>query len=87
VRISAHGDGARVKLIVEDGGAPVSDDFLEMAFTAEGQVAAKGQLGARYSRGLGLFAARLAADAIGAQVLAVSPPSGSGNAFELSIAR
>ncbi|MES1173675.1 MAG: HAMP domain-containing sensor histidine kinase [Myxococcales bacterium] len=87
VRVSAHGDGALMKLLVEDGGAPVSSDFLDKAFTAEGQVSAKGQVGARYSRGVGLLAARLAAEAAGAQVRAVSPPSGSGNAFELSIAR
>ena len=49
-------------------------------------MSAKGQVGARYSRGIGLYAARLAAEASGAEVRAVAPPSGSGNAFELSIA-
>ena len=87
VRVSARSDGPRVTLLVEDGGTAVAGEFKEKAFTAEGQVAAKGQVGARYSRGVGLFAARLAADAVGAQVRAVSPPSGVGNAFELSIAR
>lgn len=87
VRVSAHSDGPRVTLLVEDGGAAVAGDFQERAFSAEGQVSAKGQVGARYSRGIGLFAARLAAESAGAQVRAVSPPSGTGNAFELSIAR
>ena len=87
VRISAHIEGPRVVLLVEDGGAPVATDFRDKAFTAEGQVSAKGLVGARYSRGIGLFAARLAAEAAGAQVRAVPPPSGSGNAFELSVAR
>ncbi len=87
VRVSARVDNERVALLVEDGGAPVAADFQERAFSAEGQVSAKGQVGARYSRGVGLFAARLAAEAAGAQVRAINPPSGSGNAFELSIAR
>ena len=87
VRVSARVEGPRLLLLVEDGGTPVSTDFLEKAFSAEGQVSSKGQVGARYSRGIGLYAARLAAEASGASVRAISPPSGSGNAFELSIAR
>jgi len=87
VRLSVRAEPSRVALLVEDGGATVSDEFKDKAFTAEGQVSAKGQVGARYSRGIGLFAARLAAEASGAEVRAVAPPSGSGNAFELSIAR
>jgi signal transduction histidine kinase len=86
VRVSARSEPSRVVLLVEDGGARVAAEFLDQAFTAEGQVSAKGQLGARYSRGIGLYAARLAAQASGAEVHAVAPPSGSGNAFELSIA-
>jgi two-component system sensor histidine kinase SenX3 len=87
VKISARVDGDRVRLLVEDGGAAVSPEYLEQAFSAEGQVSAKGQIGARYSRGIGLFAARLAADSAGATVSAVPAPSGTGNAFELSIVR
>ncbi len=87
VRVSAKTSGERVVLLVEDGGAPVAPEYIEKAFSAEGQVAAKGLVGARYSRGIGLFAARLAADAAGAQVRAVPPPKGPGNAFELSISR
>src|SRR5450432_3165402 len=87
VRVSAHLEGPRVVLLVEDGGAAVAADFQDRAFTAEGQVSAKGLVGARYSRGVGLYAARLAAQAAGAQVRAVPAPSGVGNAFELSVAR
>ncbi len=87
VRISARVEDARVAVLVEDGGAAVAPELQEKAFTAAGQVSAKGLIGARYSRGLGLYAARLAADAAGAQVRAVAPPSGAGNAFELSVAR
>ncbi len=78
---------ARVVVLVEDRGAPVSSEFSEQAFTAEGQLLAKGLVGARYSRGLGLFAARLAAEAAGAQVRAVPRPGTPGNAFELVITR
>ncbi|HWZ91535.1 MAG TPA: HAMP domain-containing sensor histidine kinase [Polyangiaceae bacterium] len=87
VKISTRVEGERVLVLVEDGGVPVAPDFHDKAFSAEGQVAAKGLVGARYSRGVGLFAARLAADAAGARVRAVTPPSASGNAFELSVAR
>jgi signal transduction histidine kinase len=87
VRISARSEGKVTLLSIEDGGAAVASDFLERAFSAEGQVSAKGLVGARYSRGVGLFAARLAADTAGAEVRAVAPPSGKGNAFELRIAR
>jgi signal transduction histidine kinase len=87
VRVSARVDGERVLLLVEDGGSPVSADFLDKAFSAEGQVSAKGLVGARYSRGVGLFAARLAADAAGAKVRALAASSPAGNTFELSIAR
>ena len=87
VRVSVRLEGPRVVLLVEDGGAPVAADLRDKAFTAEGQVSSKGSVGARYSRGVGLYAARLAAEAAGAQVRAVPAPSGSGNAFELSVAR
>lgn len=87
VRISVRVEPGSVVLLIEDGGVPISPDFWEKAFSAEGQVSAKGLLGARYSRGVGLYAARLAADAAGAEVRAVAPPSGAGNAFELSVAR
>ncbi len=86
VRVSARTEGSRVVVLVEDNGAKVAAEFEEKAFTAEGQVSAKGQVGARYSRGIGLYAARVAAEAAGAEVRAVAPPGGSGNAFELSIA-
>ncbi|HEX3776183.1 MAG TPA: HAMP domain-containing sensor histidine kinase [Polyangiaceae bacterium] len=87
VKVSTKASGDRTLLVVEDGGAPIAPEFMERAFSAEGQVSAKGLVGARYSRGVGLYAARLAADAAGATVRAIAPPSGTGNAFELSIAR
>jgi signal transduction histidine kinase len=87
VRVSVQVEGPRVVLLVEDGGTAVTADYEERAFTAEGQVSAKGLVGARYSRGIGLYAARLAAEAAGAHVRSVTAPNGTGNAFELSVAR
>jgi K+-sensing histidine kinase KdpD len=86
VRVLTRLEGSRVVLRVEDGGAKVGDDFQHQAFTAEGQLAAKGQLGARYSRGLGLYAARLAAEAARAELCVVNAANSGGNAFELSVA-
>ncbi|HEY4103249.1 MAG TPA: HAMP domain-containing sensor histidine kinase [Polyangiaceae bacterium] len=87
VKVSAKSSGDRTLLLVEDAGAAIAPEFLEHAFSAEGQVSAKGLVGARYSRGVGLFAARLAAEAAGATVRAIPASGGAGNAFELSIAR
>jgi signal transduction histidine kinase len=53
---------------IRDGGAPVAHDLRESAFSAKGQISAKTNGGGRYSRGLGLFAATIAADAAGARI-------------------
>jgi signal transduction histidine kinase len=66
---------------VNDSGAPLSHDMGEAAFTAEGQLSTKNVSGGRYSRGLGLYAARIAAGVAGARVR-----SGiAGSRFELCI--
>ena len=87
VRVSMRLEPNHAIVVVEDGGAPVSSEFLDDAFTAQGQLLAKGLVGARYSRGLGLYSARLAAEAANAQVRAVPRSGTPGNAFELVIAR
>lgn len=57
----------------------------EAPFTAAGQVQAKSAPTGRYSRGLGLYCAGLAAAAGHAVVRAIEPPPGARNAFELAI--
>lgn len=53
---------------VNDSGSPLAKDVGDAAFTAEGQLSTKNVSGGRYSRGLGLYAARIAADIAGARV-------------------
>lgn len=61
---------------VTDAGPPLDGELLERAFTAEGQLVSKGLAAGRYGRGLGLYAARLAADAVGARLRAETTPDG-----------
>lgn len=68
-------------VLVEDAGPRLSEDMQERAFTAAGQLGAKRRGGGRYSNGLGLFCARICAEAAGARVRAVSSPTG--NVFEV----
>jgi signal transduction histidine kinase len=68
---------------VRDGGVPVASGLRQVAFSAEGQVAAKTNGGGRYSRGLGLFAATIAAEAAGARVEATEQDGH--NVFLLSV--
>lgn len=53
---------------VTDSGVPLSPEVGEQAFSAEGQLSTKNVSGGRYSRGLGLYAARVAAGIAGATV-------------------
>lgn len=82
VRVTLRVDGAHAIVRVEDRGAPLSDELREQAFTAAGQLSAKSAAGGRYSRGLGLFAARVAAGSARASIRSVSVED-TGNAFEL----
>jgi signal transduction histidine kinase len=68
VTVRASRDGSEVVLGVRDSGVPLSRDVGEQAFTAEGQLSTKNVAGGRYSRGLGLYAARIAASVAGARV-------------------
>lgn len=74
-----------VVLRVEDGGAALDAALARDAFTAAGQLRAKSSRGGRYSGGLGLFCARVCAEASGARLEAT--PSAAGNVFELSAPR
>src|SRR5215216_3056697 len=68
VSVRASREGAELIVGVADSGVPVSRDVGEQAFTAEGQLSTKNVSGGRYSRGLGLYAARIAAGVAGARV-------------------
>jgi signal transduction histidine kinase len=68
VRVAASREDDTVVIRVQDSGAPLAQDMGEQAFTAEGQLSSKNVSGGRYSRGLGLYAARIAADVAGAVV-------------------
>lgn len=68
VTVQARREGSEVLVGVMDSGVPLSPDMGEQAFTAEGQLSTKNISGGRYSRGLGLYAARIAADVAGATV-------------------
>ncbi len=85
--LSVEGRGERVIVRVDDGGEPPPPALAEAVFTAVGQIEGKTKPGGRYSRGLGLMAARLAAERGGATVAAVAARDGYRSAFELSLRR
>jgi len=85
VTVTATTEGRRVCVRVCDNGTSLTDDNRESAFTAEGQVAAKARTNSRYSRGMGLYCARLAAKLCGAEVSVLENSSGTGNTFQLSL--
>jgi signal transduction histidine kinase len=85
VTVTASAEGESVCVQVRDAGAALTDDTRESAFTALGQVAAKTRSNSRYSRGMGLYCARLAASLCGAEIRVLSNASGIGNTFQLSL--
>lgn len=86
VRIALDASGTEYVVRVRDGGMPLSEQLRDEGFTARGQLVAKSARGGRYSRGLGLFSARVAALAAGARVQAITDADGA-NVFELIVAK
>ena len=86
VSVTASVEGKHVCVLVRDSGTSLTEEIREIAFTAEGQVAAKGRANSRYSRGMGLYCARLAAKLCGAEIVVLDAPAG-GNTFQLSLPR
>lgn len=78
--LGAKGD---VSVIVTDSGTPLGPEDRERSFLAAGQLSAKTNGSGRYSRGLGLFVAKLAAEAAGARVTASTV--GNKNRFTLTM--
>jgi signal transduction histidine kinase len=68
VTVTARGESDQAVLVVSDTGAPLAPDLGEKAFSAAGQLASKSVSGGRYSRGLGLYAARVAAEVAGVTI-------------------
>ncbi|HMJ13054.1 MAG TPA: HAMP domain-containing sensor histidine kinase [Polyangiaceae bacterium] len=86
VHVSLQSSGSDYVVRVEDGGMPLSEQLRTEGFTARGQLVAKSARGGRYSRGLGLFSARVSAEAAGAKVRAATDSPDS-NLFELVLPR
>jgi signal transduction histidine kinase len=68
---------------VSDDGDPLPVEFREIVFGPDGQIASKRHPLGRYSRGLGLYAAAIAAELSGARVRAAATGEGA-SLFELS---
>jgi signal transduction histidine kinase len=83
IRIELRAVDSLCLFTIFDGGAPIIQELRETAFSATGQIAAKNKGGGRYSRGLGLFAATIAADAAGAHIQALDEDGH--NKFQLSV--
>jgi len=83
VRVAVRVDEGTVVVTVADDGQRLAPELAEEAFTARGQTRTKTLSGGRYSRGLGLFCARVCADSSGARV--ASSAGAAGNVFELRL--
>jgi K+-sensing histidine kinase KdpD len=81
VELSAGTKGEAI-VSITDSGTVLGPEEREKAFLAAGQLAAKTNGNGRYSRGLGLYVAKLAAEAVGAKVVAST--HGQRNRFTMS---
>lgn len=85
VRVAAEVGPVEIALVVEDRGLAIPAALKDVAFSPQGQVNRKSRSNCRYSRGLGLFSARLAASLCGGR-LEVSGAAGvEGNEFRLAL--
>lgn len=84
VRFIVRKAGARVVVSVEDDGMPIAPELHEVIFTREGQVKGRSQEQGRYSRGLGLYIAAVAAKLAGGKPRATATLTG--NALQLDLA-
>jgi signal transduction histidine kinase len=72
-----------VRVAVRDRGTPLDRTQPTRMFEAAGQIAAKTELVGRYSRGLGLMSAKLAAVAAGLELGIAPAEDGYANVFQL----
>lgn len=83
VHVSASVQPGSVEVLVADRGLPVPASLRDVAFSAVGQVESKTQSNCRYSRGLGLFCARVAACLCGGSIEANGDDGVQGSTFRL----
>lgn len=86
VRISLEEDADECRVLVRDDGTPLNEQIIEAAFTAVGQITSKSLRGGRYSRGLGLYCARVCADLAGTGA-AFRPDEAGVNTFVFTLPR
>lgn len=84
VKISGRRDPGGFAVLIADSGSRLSSEGVS-PFTAAGQVQAKSVPHGRYSRGLGLYCAGLAAAVAHCTLRMAEPPTGMNNAFEIVI--
>jgi signal transduction histidine kinase len=85
VRFIVRKTGSRVVVSVEDDGVPIAPELHEVIFTREGQVKGRSQEQGRYSRGLGLYIAGVAAKFAGGKPKAVATLTGNSLQLELAL--
>ena len=66
--VRVYQDGAHVVIEVQDAGEAIAPELREGAFTLAGQKDLKGRLDGRYSRFVGLFAAKVVLDGVGGSI-------------------
>lgn len=84
VKLSIRVDGSSATIEVRDRGPVLASAGAHSPFSAIGQLMTKHHAEGRYSRGLGLYCAKIAADVAGATLSARAAPDG-GNLFEITV--
>ncbi|HEY6879304.1 MAG TPA: hypothetical protein VI299_14860, partial [Polyangiales bacterium] len=64
-------EGNRVVIEVEDQGKAVAPELAQLAFSLDGQMAVKGRSEGRYGRVAALFAAKVLAEALRAELSSI----------------
>jgi hypothetical protein len=85
VKVALEQGKEELCVLVSDAGQRLDDKHRSVAFSAEGQILAKGIAGGRYSRGLGLLCADICARLAGGRVEAGEAESA--NVFRLCFRR
>ncbi len=75
IRVSVYTRRGQAMIEVVDAGPALAADLRSVAFTLEGQHDLKGRGDGRYVRGVGLFAAKLLAEALGGTISAGGGPT------------